>query len=237
MRWQAPVKTFAVMTVSLFFFTFNSMAADRLLPPLLDDPQQNAENPQQRPCRFTGDFQQERIVEDLVAPLVSMGSFLFICDRGLLWEVRKPIVDNRVYSIEKLNFRIRKNRKVTQLKGIAESRTATLLLDFLSGNTEALAEDFDLLSDSPEFVVLRPRKKSVRKRLTQMIVEQQGNTVRITIQFPASGDIVLSIDNIASIEDEDLNAACQKFSQQPRPNCQVLTRAKDFIGTQKNPSQ
>jgi len=237
MRWQALVSSCAMIIVPLFLMAFNCLAAELVLPPLIADPQQNAGEVPQRPCRFTGDFKQERTVEELEAPLVSTGSFMFICDSGLLWEVYKPIVDSRVYSTEKLNFRIRKNLEITQLKGIAESRTATLLLDFFGGNTEALAKDFELMGDSPEFLVLRPRKKTVQRRLTQLIVEQDGNVVRITIQSPATGDVVLSIDNIANVEEVDLDAACENFSQQARPNCQVLNRPNDFVVTQQDPSR
>ena len=232
MPWQTSVNIIPLVIAGLLFVAADNFAAGVVLPPLLTDLQQPIDVSQQRPCRYTGDFRQERHIEELDSPLASSGSFMFTCDKGLLWEVREPIVDTRIYSTDSLNFRILKNKDVTALGGIANSRIARLLLDLLGGNTAALAKDFDLASDgkSPAFLVLRPKQRAVQKRLTQLIVQQQDDAVTITIQAPSTGDFVISIDNIALFEDDDL-AACKQFSQQPSPNCSVLINPGDFVTT------
>ncbi len=231
MLWQLIVKPRQGIVAILMLASVDIMAAGLVLPPLNVDPE-NTNDEDSRPCQYTGDFKQERHLQELENPLVSTGSFLFSCNRGLLWEVRKPIADSRVYTSQKLNFRVRSNARVTQLHGIADSRTATLLLNFLSGDTTALAKDFDLISDaeSPGKLILLPKNRSVKKRLTQLIVQQELDTVRITIQAPSMGDVVISIDNIAPFTTSDLST-CRQFSQQPQPNCSILIQPTNYVAT------
>jgi len=238
MLWQRIGKKnkiprrFVLMAIVPLLCTSNSASADSLLPSLLIDPQKQSHDAQQPPCKYTGDFKQERTFEELNKPVVSTGRFLFSCNRGLLWEVRKPIADTRVYSTAQLNFQVKRNASVIQLYGIAETRTAKLLLSFLSGDTEALSKDFDLkpLNDGNTLgtIILTPKNKSVQARLTQLIVQQESDSVRITIQAPAAGDIVISIDNIESFEQSE-RIACREFSQQAQPNCSVLLRPIDYV--------
>lgn len=234
MRWQPMVSVVRLLVSIVLLAALNGVNAGSDLPALpAMDSRQNTDDMQRRPCRFTGDFKQERNLEELDSPLVSTGRFLFSCKKGLLWEVRKPIVDSRVYSTKKLNFRVRKNARVTQVKSIAVSRTAKMLLDFLGGDTAALAKDFEWIkdADSPERLVLVPKKKSVRKRLTQLVIQQRSDTIRITIQAPDKGDVVIVIKNIAIFEEDEI-VACRQFSQQPRTNCAVLIKPADFIASQ-----
>ena len=224
-----PGLSAAFLVAALEFAAIGHVAAGITLPPLTLDPQQSDDASLQRPCRYSGDFTQERQLEELSAPLVSTGSFMFSCDEGLLWEVRKPIFDARVYTTEKLNFRVRKNRNVTQLAGIADAKTASLLLDLMSGNTSALSEEFDLASggETSDSLVLKPKKRSVQKRLTQIIVEQQGDTINITMQAPDTGDYIITINNINLFDGDDL-ATCRQFSQLAFPACRVLINPDEF---------
>lgn len=181
------------------------------------------------PCQYTGSFSQQRTLADLQASITSSGRFLYSCKTGLLWEVTSPITDILVYTDAHLNFRIRKNDQIRNLTSGMEFRIAKLLLNFLGGDTRALKKDFTLTGDDAKSpLVLVPRSRTIRKRLTQIVVEQTEESIRVQINSPTSGDVVIAISHIDILDKED-KAACLRFNSQSKIACEVLRRPTKFV--------
>ncbi len=192
----------------------------------------NGANP---PCRYVGKFEQSRALPGSNNKLTATGEFLYSCKRGLIWEVREPVVEILIYTQAQANFRVRKSLKVRHLQGPADAYIGQIMLASMSGDTEALSKEFELIS--ADTLSLVPRSALVAKRLKKITIDHRDNESLINVIAGGTGDITIRIFDVNAWDPSTKNEKpsnldadfCQSFSLFPKPVCRVLLKPADYI--------
>jgi hypothetical protein len=111
------------------------------------------------------DFTQSKSLRALTRPLVSRGRFVFVAEKGVLWQVREPFPTQAVIKKDALiswNNEGKPQRLGFEKNPIFRSLSRVILAVF-SGNTNQLQETFQVesaVTRSNWRLVLTPRDKS-----------------------------------------------------------------------------
>lgn len=133
----------------------------------------------QKPGNVQGDFAQQRYLKSLSKPMVTNGKFVLIPRQGLLWHMQKPF-DNRLRvrsdGIKQWNGSAWVAANSSRMSG--QSQQIKLFLDLLSGNTQGLEKQFDLvLSGNESKWSLRLNPKSPLMKQIFNHIDISGDTV------------------------------------------------------------
>ncbi|MDO5058402.1 MAG: outer membrane lipoprotein carrier protein LolA [Neisseria sp.] len=147
-----------------------------------------------------GRFVQQRYLKSLPKPMTAHGKFVLQPGKGLLWLMEKPF-DNRLRvradGIMQWNG---KNWSAAKSGAQAvQNRQIALFLDLLGGNTQGLAQHFELkLSGTPQRWALRLQPKTaLMKQVFEHIDISGGQTVRRVELHEKQGDrTVMTFDNV-----------------------------------------
>ncbi len=178
---------------SAFLFAFSQQALVTLL---------------QRPNNTQGEFTQQRYLQGLIKPITSSGQFVLVKNRGLLWQTEKPFSNQlRVTSTGISQWD--GHRWVVSQK-LGQSEQIQLFLGLLSGDTQALAKQFDLTLQGSEKkwqLTLTPSSLLMKQIFTQIIIDGENNVKRIELQ-EKQGDRTL-----ISFENQRVNQPISSFAQ------------------------
>jgi len=144
------------------------------------------------PCRYGARVEQRRTLGERV--LVSDGRVFQDCERGLVWQVERPLPGVQVYAHGANYLELDRRAAPRTLDGLAERRIGATLQDLFAGDIGALQREFDHeLIDAGEGEVsgldravrLIPRDPKLAARLAGIVI--RGDGVRTTIRVDTAG--------------------------------------------------
>ena len=134
-------------------------------------------------CWFSGTFTQEKFLKGLPVPLKSDGKFLFDCDRGLIWHTASPIVDTKIYTISSSHFALNDKHEIEVLDSLIQTTIASLLLDIMSANTQAIANNFAIKRSGSNSISLTPNSAFLKKGIQSILLKKGLSKKALTIEL------------------------------------------------------
>ncbi|WP_028238182.1 outer membrane lipoprotein carrier protein LolA [Stutzerimonas azotifigens] len=148
------------------------------------------------PAVVRGEFVQEKHLRALPNPLVSRGSFVLTRDRGLLWFLDKPFAQRyRITAAGIAQYTPAGWQPTGQQDAGRQNR---LFLAVLSGDTEALAEDFELAlsGDAADWQLqMTPRSRLLAEIFEGIRIEGGATVERIELNETQGDRTLLRLED------------------------------------------
>ncbi|WP_301099369.1 outer membrane lipoprotein carrier protein LolA [Otariodibacter sp.] len=162
----------------------------------------------QKPNNTQGNFTQNRFLKALKNPIVISGEFSLIKNQGLLWHTQKPF-DNYL-RVTKSGINQWNGKSWVDNNKLGESEQVSLFLGLLSGNTDALDDQFQLSlrgSDAQWQLTLIPESLLMKQIFTEIVLNGDEVVKQIELK-EKQGDRTL-----IQFKDIKLNAPVSAFTQ------------------------
>lgn len=147
-----------------------------------------------------GRFVQHKHLAELNQPLVSRGRYVVDRDRGLLWQVEKPVKSTLVITPKALTERSQgqQTAHISAEQQPALGAVASILLAVFQGNTDQLSQYFDIQRPKADAknatLVLTPKTDAVKQFITRLKLSGDDKTVRqIRIDQPGGDYSVIDL--------------------------------------------
>lgn len=160
----------------------------------------------QQPQSVQGAFVQQRYLKSMNTPMSTQGKFVLLPQKGLLWQMTKPF-DNRlrvradgIMQWDGKTWRAQSGSKA------AQNRQVALFLDLLGGNTQGLAQAFDMqLSGSEKKWTLRLLPKTMLMKQVFEKIDISGDSVvrRIELNEKQGDKTVMQFSDVSINADLD----------------------------------
>lgn len=131
-----------------------------------------------------GRFVQHKHLAELDQPLVSRGHYVVDRDRGLLWQVEKPVKSTLVITPKALteSSQGQQTAHISAEQQPALGAVASILLAVFQGNTDQLSQYFDIQRPNPDAkaatLVLTPKTDAVKQFITRLKLTGDNHSVR-----------------------------------------------------------
>lgn len=147
-----------------------------------------------------GHFVQKKYLSEMNAPLVSSGNYVVARNRGLLWQVRKPVSSTLVITPDALIERSNGHQTthITAKKQPALRAVAAVLLAAFAGNVQQLHRFFNVTtdknSDTGWALTLVPKTHAVHQFVSRLKIAGKRSVRHIRIDQPGGdhSDITLT---------------------------------------------
>ena len=149
----------------------------------------------QKPQNTQGEFSQQRYLKALTKPITTSGEFVLVKNQGLVWLTKKPFANQLKVTSNGISQWNGTNWESHSRLGQGEQ--IKLFLGLLSGDTQALASQFDLTLSGNEKnwqLDLVPNSLLMKQIFSQIII--QGNQLVQRIELhEKQGDRTLILFN------------------------------------------
>lgn len=144
-----------------------------------------------------GTFVQHKHLAELKQALVSSGHYVVARNRGLLWQVQKPVDSTLVITPEALTESTngQQTARISAKQQPALGAVASILLAVFQGNTSQLSQYFDIQhADSTAHVLtLTPKTDAVRSFIDKLTLSGRDTIRRIRIDQPGGDYSVIDL--------------------------------------------
>lgn len=137
-----------------------------------------------------GRFEQQRHLADLDAQLDSHGSYRYERDARVIWQLEAPVEERMEFTPDAAE-----NIADDEAGNRRDAQVASLFLELLGGDWQALDEHFDLSlegSDEQWHVTLTPESSALKERLER--IELRGGEFLERLELNAANDDELRIE-------------------------------------------
>lgn len=181
-------------------------------------------------CRFSGTFTQEKSLTGLPIPLISNGEFLFDCDLGLIWHTAKPIVETKIYTASSMHFQLDAKLDITILDDVIQTTIAKLLLDIMSANKDAIANNFVIMATAAESVSLVPMGAFLKKGLKSISLKKTPakNTLVIELLDKKSQNTRITSIKTQQIESKEASLLHCKSLFKNELTCDIFEKPNNY---------
>ncbi|QGM79962.1 LolA family protein [Otariodibacter oris] len=162
----------------------------------------------QKPNNTQGNFTQSRFLKALNNPIIISGEFSLIKNQGLLWHTQKPF--ENYLRVSKSGINQWNGKSWVENNKLGENEQVSLFLGLLSGNTDALANQFQLSlqgSDTQWQLTLTPESLLMKQIFTEIVLNGDQVVKQIELK-EKQGDRTL-----IQFKDIKLNAPVSAFAQ------------------------
>ncbi|MBN3859668.1 outer membrane lipoprotein carrier protein LolA [Neisseriaceae bacterium PsAf] len=132
------------------------------------------------------DFIQEKKLSQLNKPMISSGRFVYNPQKGILWEMQKPVVADIVITDKKLIQKTNRSQSEINLKNSPYASIASLTSQLMSGNKKALTDSFIVqeVTNNPNAwkIILTPKDSNLKNLFNKIQVSGQNYINRIDIE-------------------------------------------------------
>ncbi|AMM28346.1 outer membrane lipoprotein carrier protein LolA [Acinetobacter pittii] len=136
------------------------------------------------------DFEQQKKLPSLNKTFVSNGSLLFSKSYGVAWQIKRPVQADLIVTPTKLVQKTQRTFSQIQVDQSPYSSVATLFLQLMSGNEQALAKNFNVVSAnySPAgwSMSLTPKSSLFKKLFVRVDAQGQQYVNQIVITEKAN---------------------------------------------------
>ncbi len=146
-----------------------------------------------------GTFVQHKHLAELDHALVSSGRYVVARDRGLLWQVEKPVHSTLVITPKALteSSQGQQTAHISAQQQPALGAVASILLAVFQGNTEQLSHYFDMQrsddGSSGSALTLIPKTDAVKNFITRLKISGGDTVRRIRIDQPGGDYSVIDL--------------------------------------------
>ncbi|MBX2867279.1 MAG: outer-membrane lipoprotein carrier protein LolA [Acidiferrobacterales bacterium] len=168
-------------------------------------------------CQYHGEFEQNRVLEELPAPLRSTGRFLFDCRAGVIWHTETPVKNTTIYTSEDLNFRFDREGSVSALKGLVHRGMSTSLRALMGGDISSLNQNFTIVPEPDDETVVEfiPNQISARKHLQKILLRRSDNTIDIELVRNEKSNTAISILETSEFRFQGTEECASIFKKSP----------------------
>lgn len=146
-----------------------------------------------------GTFVQHKHLAELKQALVSSGRYVVARDRGLLWQVEKPVHSTLVITPKALteSNQGQQTAHISAEQQPALGAVASILLAVFQGNTDQLSRYFDIqrpdTGSSSTALTLTPKTDAVKNFITRLKISGGDTVRRIRIDQPGGDYSVIDL--------------------------------------------
>ncbi|MDR2213098.1 MAG: outer membrane lipoprotein carrier protein LolA [Pseudomonadales bacterium] len=159
-----------------------------------------------------GQFVQQKFLRSLAEPLTTQGDFTLAADKGLLWFLREPIVQDLRMTYAGVARRDAEGQWQTLPQQAGGARESRIFLAVLAGDTRDLRESFDISLSGTETawkVTMTPSSALLRQIFSGIVIEGGRFVDRIELHETQGDRTVLAMENpqaAQALNDEEVRA-------------------------------
>jgi len=148
------------------------------------------------------DFEQQKKLPSLNKTFVSNGSLLFAKSYGVAWQIKRPVQADLIVTPTKLVQKTQRTFSQIQINQSPYSSVATLFLQLMSGNEQALVKNFNVVSAnySPAGwnISLTPKSSLFKKLFVRVDAQGQQYVNQILITEKANNQTTIRFSHQTS---------------------------------------
>lgn len=137
---------------------------------------------QQNDCQFAGTFEQVKQLDGLDQGLTSTGVFYHHCEQGVIWSTLTPALETLVMRRDGKGFVIT-NTDQTQLKSRQGKFLSSLLNSLMSGDQDAIEQQFEITTMASGAVTLKPKKRTLKRAIKTIEVNKSLDNKNVDINI------------------------------------------------------
>lgn len=180
-------------------------------------------------CYVRGSYTQNKILSALPRAVSSHGTFLFHCERGLIWHTQTPVEETLIYTRGRKHYYVDAQGTASVLSGKVHKRLAKLLNGLIGADSRYLEKYFIPTVDNNQHVQLAPKKRAMKKFIQAIDIvretgdgtEQAKEAMNITLRHTENNQTHIVIDDI-TVFDSLSPSQCEKEFPQRTSACPVL---------------
>lgn len=171
-------------------------------------------------CYHSGNYVQIKSFVSLPEPIKSSGSFLYACDKGLLWQSREPHLESLIYTISQKSFRVAETGAVEEVQQRVHKELGKLLNKLVGGDLAYLQRKF-LIEKELENFRLIPKSKRMRNFLQSIELTPVDGGVHLVLRHKEQEATAMQISNAQHVPQySDLK--CEENMLQGNVICSLL---------------
>lgn len=145
------------------------------------------------------DFEQQKKLASLNKTFVSNGTLTFAKSNGVAWQIQHPVQADLIVTPKKLVQKTQRTYSQIQIDQSPYSAVATLFLQLMSGDEQALAKNFNVVSADYRAtgwnVALTPKSSLFKKLFVRIEAQGQQYVDKIVIQEHANNSTTILFRN------------------------------------------
>ena len=181
-------------------------------------------------CVFSGNFQQQRVLDGLPEPLQSNGVFFYHCKHGIIWSTQAPIAEALVLRSNGSGFLL-KDSQSKNLKSRQSKFLGKLLNDLMGSDPASIASQFDVERLDPQIrkYHLTPKKRAIKRGIKGITIllpndnelDQKPAVITVIDRNAQATEIQSTRDEVFSVE-HDAASSCDSAAGIAQQSCTLL---------------
>lgn len=173
-------------------------------------------------CYHSGKFRQSKTVDGVDAPLISSGSYVFNCNKGLIWHIQMPIIETTVYTVRGKPTRVSEQGQVSQLDSRLQRALGEILNNIIGGNRRYIDKHFVIATTTSGYS-LTPKNRRIRKSLNTVLLDNRNDRERLTLVQSDTETTVIDIYEHHA-HDKLSESSCAALRTVPTQSCLLLEK-------------
>ena len=177
-------------------------------------------------CNQAGLYQQQKSIAGISKQIETSGSFVFACEKGLLWYASAPLQETLVYERQGGTRLISDKGSAKKISGAVQKQLGKMLNHLIGGDQRYIEKTF-LIAQTDTGVRLTPRNKRMEKFLRSIDITRAADGVSIDMQHQGDEFTAIKVYQLQALADVSL-AQCQQLAPATAPSfaraCQDLFR-------------
>ncbi len=177
-------------------------------------------------CNQTGLYQQQKSIAGLSKQLETSGSFVFACEKGLLWYASAPLNETLVYELQGSTQLIPAAGAPKKISGAVQKQLGKMLNHLIGGDHRYIEKTFSV-AQTDTGVRLTPRNKRMEKFLRSIDITRTDGAVSLYMQHQGEEFTAIKVYQLQALASASFEQ-CQQLAPEAAPSfaiaCQHLFR-------------
>lgn len=173
-------------------------------------------------CNQTGLYQQQKSIAGISKQLETSGSFVFACEKGLLWYASEPLNETLVYELQGSIQLITAAGTQKKMSGAVQKQLGKMLNHLIGGDHRYIEKTFSV-AQTDAGVRLTPRNKRMEKFLRSIDITRTDEAVSIYMQHQGDEFTAIKVYQLQALASTSFEQ-CQQLAPKTAPSFSVACR-------------
>ena len=161
-------------------------------------------------CNQTGLYQQQKSIAGISKQLETNGSFVFACEKGLLWYASAPLNETLVYELQGNTQLISAEGNPKKISGTVQKQLGKMLNHLIGGDHRYIEKTFSA-AQTDNGVRLTPRNKRMEKFLRAIDITRTEDAVSIHMLHQGEEFTAIQVYQLQALTSASLEQ-CQQLA-------------------------
>lgn len=170
-------------------------------------------------CNQTGLYQQQKSIAGISKQLQTSGSFVFACEKGLLWYAGAPLNETLVYELQGSTQLITAEGTPKKISGTVQKQLGKMLNHLIGGDHRYIEKTF-VVAQTDAGVRLTPRNKRMEKFLRAIDISRTDDAVSIHMLHQGDEFTAIKVYQLQTLVNTSFEQ-CQQLAPEAAPSFSI----------------